>query len=282
MSGEKKTILAFDAYGTLLSTESIAKKLSSHFGQEKAQTIAATWRKYQLEYTWRLNSMSTPSIKPQSYQCTAPSIQSSINSKFNVSLLTRLADIYEDFSKVTLRSLRHALAESSVSLEQDDIDDLMKAYDSLSIFPDVAPALEAIAKQSDFYPVVFSNGTHTMVSNSVNKSPDLSKHASTFKDIIVVEEPKRFKPTPESYTHLAKSVGKDPSSKEDMASMWLISGNPFDVVGARAVGMQACWVDRAGNGWQDGLLEGEIGRPTVIVSSLEEVPSKVSGVLPVQ
>lgn len=53
-----KTVVAFDAYGTLLSTESIAKKLASHFGQEKAQTIAATWRKYQLEYTWRLNSMS--------------------------------------------------------------------------------------------------------------------------------------------------------------------------------------------------------------------------------
>ena len=59
-----KTILAFDAYGTLLSTESIAKKLASHFGQENAQTIATTWRKYQLEYTWRLNSMSMQSIKP--------------------------------------------------------------------------------------------------------------------------------------------------------------------------------------------------------------------------
>ncbi|KAH0259662.1 haloacid dehalogenase, partial [Aureobasidium melanogenum] len=248
MSGESKTILAFDAYGTLLSTESIAKKLASHFGQEKAQTIATTWRKYQLEYTWRLNSMKQ----------------------------------YEDFSKVTLRSLRHALAESSVSLEQKDIDDLMKAYDSLSIFPDVAPALEAISKRNDLFPVVFSNGTHTMVSNSVNKSPDLSKHASVFQDIVVVEEPKRFKPTPESYAHLAKRVGKDPNNKEDMASMWLISGNPFDVTGARAVGMQACWVDRAGNGWQDALIEGELGRPSVIVKSLEEVPNAVAGVLPVQ
>jgi len=51
-------VVAFDAYGTLLSTESIAKKLASHFGDEKATTIATTWRKYQLEYTWRLNSMS--------------------------------------------------------------------------------------------------------------------------------------------------------------------------------------------------------------------------------
>jgi 2-haloacid dehalogenase len=53
-----KTVLAFDLYGTLLSTESIAKQLSAHFGQEKAASVAATWRKYQLEYTWRFNSMS--------------------------------------------------------------------------------------------------------------------------------------------------------------------------------------------------------------------------------
>jgi 2-haloacid dehalogenase len=45
-------------YGTLLSTDSVAKALASHFGEQKASSIAAIWRKYQLEYTWRLNSMS--------------------------------------------------------------------------------------------------------------------------------------------------------------------------------------------------------------------------------
>jgi 2-haloacid dehalogenase len=64
MSSNKDIVLAFDAYGTLLSTESIAKKLAEHFGpeqfeQEKAKGIAAKWRLYQLEYTWRLNSMGT-------------------------------------------------------------------------------------------------------------------------------------------------------------------------------------------------------------------------------
>lgn len=54
---EKKIVLAFDAYGTLLSTDSIAKKLAGHFGEEKAAILATAWRKYQLEYTWRLNSM---------------------------------------------------------------------------------------------------------------------------------------------------------------------------------------------------------------------------------
>ena len=151
----------------------------------------------------------------------------------------------------------------------------MKAYDSLSTFPDVAPALKEIKKLSHIYPVVFSNGTQAMVSASVNKSPDLGPYASVFKDIVVVEEIRCFKPDPEVYYHLAKKVGKDPKSREDLGSMWLISGNPFDVVGARAVGMKALWVDRAGNGWQDHLGEGEVGRPTKIVRSLEEVVEAV-------
>jgi len=53
--------------------------------------------------------------------------------------------------------------------------------------------------------------------------------------------------------------------------MWLVSGNPFDIVGARAVGMQAAWVDRAGNGWTDGLVPGAEGRPTLVVKGLGEV-----------
>lgn len=52
MSPSKEIVLAFDLYGTLLSTESIAKKLAEHFGQEIAKGIAVKWRLYQLEYTW--------------------------------------------------------------------------------------------------------------------------------------------------------------------------------------------------------------------------------------
>jgi len=52
-----KTVIAFDLYGTLLSTESIAQELAKHFGHDKGKILAASWRRYQLEYTWRLNSM---------------------------------------------------------------------------------------------------------------------------------------------------------------------------------------------------------------------------------
>lgn len=55
---DRKIVLAFDLYGTLLSTESISKKLAEYYG-DKADALAATWRRYQLEYTWRLNSMGS-------------------------------------------------------------------------------------------------------------------------------------------------------------------------------------------------------------------------------
>lgn len=52
-----KTVVTFDLYGTLLSTELIAEHLEKHYDNAKAQSISALWRRYQLEYTWISNSM---------------------------------------------------------------------------------------------------------------------------------------------------------------------------------------------------------------------------------
>jgi 2-haloacid dehalogenase len=172
---------------------------------------------------------------------------------------------------VTRNSLQHALRELKLSLDDGEISSLMKAYDSLSTFPDVPPALKSLSSNPGVTAVVFSNGTSAMVTASVTQSPDLSPHASAFQDLISIEAIKMFKPTPEAYMYLAQKVGKE---KSEMGDMFLISGNPFDVVGARATGMKAIWVDRPGNGWLDALVESEKG-PTAIVRSLEEVPSVI-------
>jgi 2-haloacid dehalogenase len=178
------------------------------------------------------------------------------------------AEQYQPFSEITRSSLVHALKEHSRELNEPAIEDLMKAYDSLSIFPDVAPTLDKLSSNPDIECVVFSNGTKTMVSNSVTKSEELSPFASVFRNLITVDFIRSFKPAPEVYKYLAQRVERVGKENE----MWLVSGNPFDVVGARAVGMQAAWVDRAGHGWQD-MLGGE---PTVVVRSLEEVADVVA------
>ena len=151
----------------------------------------------------------------------------------------------------------------------------MKDYDSLSAFPDVGPALATLSSHPNITAVIFSNGTDSMVNNSVKLSQDLRTHASTFSNIITVEEIRKFKPSPDVYRHLADKMGKG-KNPEDMGEMWLVSGNPFDVIGGRAIGMQAAWVDRAGNGWTDQLMQGAAGKPTVIVKNLGEVAEAVT------
>ena len=113
-----------------------------------------------------------------------------------------------------------------------------------------------------------------MLSASLTKSPSLSPYAHLFAHQISVHDVKKFKPHPDVYKHLAQVVGKD---EGEMRDMWLVSGNPFDVVGARAVGMKAAWVDRKGDGWTDALVAGEVGRPTVVVRGLGEVVDAVRG-----
>ncbi|APA14245.1 hypothetical protein SS1G_11960 [Sclerotinia sclerotiorum 1980 UF-70] len=236
----KKTIIAFDLYGTLLSTSSIAHELALHFGDEKAQSIAALWRRYQLEYTFRMNSMS----------------------------------LYKPFLEITHTSLYHALSEHKLSLSEADVGRIMNAYNSLTIFPDVSSGLENLAKDTEIIAHVFSNGTNEMVSESVNKSPQLSGFRQLFKELITVEEVECYKPHPKVYEHLVRKARGD-VRREDREGVWLVSGNPFDIVGARAVGLQTCWVDRMGDGWMDRLGELASGGPHVVVKGVDEAVREI-------
>ncbi|KAK6821793.1 haloacid dehalogenase [Apiospora arundinis] len=226
-----KIVIAFDLYGTLLSTESIARELAKLYGEQEAKTLAALWRQYQLEYTWRINCMGQ----------------------------------YRPFSDITHSALKHALAEHALEISDRDADELMKAYDRLHVFPEVSAALGLLkdrSNQADVY--VFSNGTDAMVANSIKSSPDLSPHAALFKSLVTVEDVKAYKPDMRVYRHLVKQVGKE-NSEDDV---WVVSANPFDITGARAAGLKAAFIDRPGKGWIDHL--DETGRPTVVALGVEE------------
>ncbi|KAF2201522.1 haloacid dehalogenase, type II [Delitschia confertaspora ATCC 74209] len=241
---QKSIVLAFDVYGTLLSTESVKEQLASHFGDEKATQTARDWRTYQLEYTWRLNSMKK----------------------------------YLPFSTVTKHSLHNALASADLSLSPEDEENLLTNYTtSLTLFPDVPPLFSQLKSNNKLHPVLFTNASPDQMGPTLsNSSSPLSEHAHLFKDTVLTHTVGKFKPAPEVYELLCKTVQKlDDCERKDV---WLISGNPFDVVGANAYGMRTCWVDRTGNGWQDSLLEDvDTGRPTVIVRGVDDVVEKVMG-----
>jgi len=233
ISGHRHTkVLTFDVYGTLLNTSSISKALEKHLNvsAEHADRISALWRTYQLEYTWRLNSMG----------------------------------IYEPFDEITRKSLLNATLDHGLGLTSLMITSICDAYQSLTEFPDAFATLRALNEQPNVHAVVFSNGTNEMVSSSLDAA-SLSPYA---KARFLADSVKKYKPAPEIYRGLIQFVGKENNPDH----VWLVSGNPFDVTGARMSGMNAIWVDRAGKGWVDRLLDPKVAGPTKIVRSLEEIP----------
>ncbi|OLN94209.1 Haloacetate dehalogenase H-2-like protein 1 [Colletotrichum chlorophyti] len=234
-----QAVIAFDLYGTLLSTESIAKELSKLFGDDVAGDLAAQWRRYQLEYTWRINSMG----------------------------------IYRSFSELTRASLKHAVAEKALDLLAEDENRLMDAYNGLRVFPEIQGAMELVERDSSVDAYIFSNGTDDMVGTSMKTSPELSRMGHVFGPgkLITVEEVRCFKPAPQTYDHFAKRVGM----KGNEGSIWLVSSNPFDALGARAIGWQSAWIDRAGTGWVDALGSTIGVAPTIVAGGVDEAIRRI-------
>ena len=59
-----------------------------------------------------------------------------------------------------------------------------------------------------------------------------------FSKIVSVDPIRTFKPDPAVYDYLAAELGAQKNY------VWLISSNPFDVIGAKAFGLRAAWVQR--------------------------------------
>ena len=63
--------------------------------------------------------------------------------------------------------------------------------------------------------------------------------------LITVDGVQRYKLTPEVYFYLAEKVGKQ---KTQVGKLWLDSGNPFNITGAKNADLKAAWVDRLESG----------------------------------
>ncbi|KAL7918219.1 HAD-like domain-containing protein [Trichoderma austrokoningii] len=194
------TTIAFDLYGTILSTDSIVKELAKLFGDEKAKTVATQARRYQLEYSWRINGMG----------------------------------MYQTFGELTRWSFRHAAAEIGEVLSPEQEERVMNAYNGLDAYPEVEAGLGLIAKTPEVTAYVFSNGTEDMITASLRTSPSLARSSSVLPTsrVVSVDPIRVFKPDLRTYEHFAKVAGVKPQADK----LWLVSSNPFDVLGARAAG----------------------------------------------
>jgi 2-haloacid dehalogenase len=162
---------------------------------------------------------------------------------------------YEDFEQVTRKALDYALALVGQQLDADQKNALMAQYNDLERFPDVEPGLQRL-QAAGHTMVVFSNGSPSMLA-AIMQAAQLAPY---FQGFVSVDEVKVYKPSPQVYQHVANRLGRS------ISEVWLISSNPFDIIGARAAGMQAAWVDRSG-----GLFDTLGPPPDIVIGTLTEL-----------
>lgn len=222
-----REVLAFDLYGTLVDPIAISSELSRVLGGADGQEAARLWRLKQLEYSFRLTAMGR----------------------------------YEDFRWVTSRALDFALASAGVRLPDGQARRLVELYDRLRPFPDVVPALQALAGMG-FELAVFSNGTPAMIGSCLENSG----LAGFFGQRVSVDEVRAFKPSPAAYRHAAGRLSRP------AGQVRLVTSNAFDSVGASAAGMRTAWVNRSGAPFDT------IGSPPdLTVPALDRLPAELAG-----
>ena len=168
---------------------------------------------------------------------------------------------YVDFSRCTSQALEYACLEYGLALSDGQKDRLLATYKELPPFDDATSGLEK-AQKAGFALYAFSNGSAEAVTNLLRNAGLLG----FFVDVISVEDLRTFKPSPAVYCHFLRRTGAFGSRA------WLISSNPFDVIGAVSAGMRAAWVRRS----ESAIFDPWEIEPTLTVSGLDELADRVS------
>jgi 2-haloacid dehalogenase len=167
---------------------------------------------------------------------------------------------YADFDLCTLQALRYVSASLGVSLDEAEEHALLEAYVHLPAFSDVRDGL-AMLQRAGHRLVALTNGTR----QSARRLLENAGIGEYLEDVLSAEPIATFKPDPAVYALLDKlTAGR-------AEPPWLVSGNPFDVIGAKGAGLRAAWLrrdpQRVFDPWEFS--------PDVVVGNLEELCQKL-------
>ena len=146
-----------------------------------------------------------------------------------------LAGQYRDFWLLTQDALAFALV-SFPSVDPALEAELLAAYRTLAAYPEAAAVLLRI-RAMGLRTCILSNGEPGMLADAV-ASAGL---AHLLDAVLSVDAVRVFKTAPEAYQLVCDRFGAA------RGKIMLVSSNRWDVAGAVAFGLQAAWVNRAGN-----------------------------------
>ena len=166
---------------------------------------------------------------------------------------------YRPFPEIAALALRSAAREQGAPLDDRGAHEIAQGLASLSAFADAGEALEALAAHHPL--AILSNGT----AEGIRALADGAGLTVRFDHLLDADSVGRFKPAPEVYALAPRAFGRP---AEDVL---LVSGNEWDVAGAKQSGLRGAWIARGRPA--TGFLGVE---PDVVVDQLADLPEALA------
>lgn len=180
--------------------------------------------------------------------------------QFEYTFRRGLMQHYENVAVCTSHAIEYTCIYHKASLSNEQKQKLIGGYRTLPAFNDVEEGL-ATLKAANFRLFAFSNGS----ADAVNALLVAAGIGDYFVGIVSVDDLQSFKPNPAVYIHFLRE------SEASRSDAWLISSNPFDVIGAISAGMRAAWVQRS----KDSIYDPWGIESTITVGNLAELYDQI-------
>ncbi len=168
-----------------------------------------------------------------------------------------VAGRYRSFPEMATLALLAIARERGIELDCDGAEKIAAGLASLPAYPDAEAALRDLAP----IPLaVLTNGTRVGI-ESLLAGAGL---AGRFAHMLVADAVGRFKPAPEVSALAVDAFGCPPES------VLLVSGNEWDVAGAKHAGLRGAWIARGRPQTRFGGVEADL-----VVERLSDLPEAV-------
>jgi len=140
---------------------------------------------------------------------------------------------FNHFSECTQQALTYCNDFLKAGLTESQMKELLGAYRKLPPYDETRECLKQLKERGNEI-IAFSNGKKDDLISLFEHSGIID----LFDQIISVDEVETFKPSPRVYKLLSQKASG--GSK----SIWMVSANGFDVIGAAACGLKTVWLKR--------------------------------------
>lgn len=267
--------LVFDVYGTLVDPTDVTVLLESRLG-ENAVHFANQWRKKQLEYSYRMGLMrwyqpfSQCSKYAFEYTCEEFGVSFTDEEKKALFLRSLSLPAYDDAEEALKKFSQTDAGRFAFSNGVAEDVEAVLTYSNLRPYLQEVVSVDAIKifKPSRIaYGYLLERIALYNNPNAEESTHDIQKESTQLDMDFGTSRCLHYVESGLDEQEQETVVKKPAYAMQDASCVWLISSNPFDVIGAKVAGLQAVWIKRS----PTSVFDPWGVEPTLTVATLTEL-----------